>query len=76
MREINSKQVSRIQKYIRKNNLHWKEGLKDSEINYVKNTLKPKFYWIEAKSYIFHKYWSMNYYCITKEYFDSFKNLQ
>lgn len=73
MKSVKSNVVYRIQLYVKKNDLRWKEGIEEWQAKDVKykQKLKPKFYWIEAKSYIFHEHNSMNYYCITKTYFDA-----
>lgn len=77
MKTINSKKVRELQSRIKRSNKVWLEGLDDIQAWYVKFNfgLVPKYYWKEAKSYIFHGYGKLCYYCISKYYFDNMENL-
>jgi len=71
MKSITSKVVQGIQR--RMTPYCWFEGVSGTMADLLKYRLrlKPKYYWKEAKSYIFHIHGTKNWYCITKDYFES-----
>ncbi len=68
---------ARILKFASANPQLWHEGLDKKDVKKIKKraesdkSLFKKFYWPQAKSYIFQDILDDNCYCITKEYYNS-----
>ena len=68
MKILKTKQVNRMRKY--PPGKFWHEGLGDKAILEVVKSKKLWAYWTEARSYIWHRWGSKHYWCVSKGYLD------